>query len=145
MKKCFKCGKEKELNKFYKHSEMADGYLGKCIECAKKDVLEHRNKNIERIRAYDRQRGKLPHRIKANAKRNKIRRKQYPLKYAAKIMVGNAVRDGRLKKLKYCERCGTKEKRLMGHHEDYYKPLEVIWLCQPCHVQRHKEIKGMGD
>jgi hypothetical protein len=28
----------------------------------------------------------------------------------------------------------------LAHHEDYDKPLEVVWLCQPCHKQRHKEI-----
>ena len=28
-KKCFKCGCSKQLKDFYKHKDMADGYLGK--------------------------------------------------------------------------------------------------------------------
>lgn len=140
MKKCFKCGIEKELSEFYKHSEMADGHLGKCKECAKKDVLEHRLKNIERIRAYDRKRGKLPCRIKENTRREKIRKKKHPLEYAVKVLFGNAVRDKRVKKGERCERCGIGGK-LHGHHEDYYKPLDVIWFCPVCHKARHKEMR----
>jgi ribosomal protein S27AE len=39
-----------------------------------------------------------------------------------------------------CIRCG--EAKSVAHHEDYDKPLEVMWLCQPCHKQRHKELKS---
>ncbi len=62
MKKCFKCGKFKNLDEFYKHKQMADGYLGKCKKCTKHDASAHRKANIEAVRAYDRTRTKLPHR-----------------------------------------------------------------------------------
>jgi hypothetical protein len=41
MKKCFKCGIEKELDEFYKHPKMADGHLNKCKDCNKKDVKDN--------------------------------------------------------------------------------------------------------
>jgi ribosomal protein S27AE len=37
-----------------------------------------------------------------------------------------------------CVRCGATKS--LAHHEDYDKPLDVMWLCQPCHKQRHKEL-----
>ncbi len=40
MKKCFKCGENKELELFYKHKQMVNGHLNKCIECTKKDVKD---------------------------------------------------------------------------------------------------------
>lgn len=35
IKTCFKCKKEKTLDAYYKHSEMKDGHLNKCIDCTK--------------------------------------------------------------------------------------------------------------
>lgn len=136
-KVCFKCGKTKVLADFYKHKETLDGHLGKCKECAKMDATNYRTTNIETVRAYDRARGILPHRIAANIARTQIRRKQNPLQYAAHILLGNAVRSGKVLKSSVCARCGSR-KLIHGHHKDYCKPLDVMWLCTVCHKQQHK-------
>jgi hypothetical protein len=46
------------------------------------------------------------------------------------------IRSGRLKRPESCERCG-KRGRVDGHHHDYSKPLDVEWLCRPCHTAHH--------
>lgn len=51
MKKCFKCGEVKELDKFYKHKRMKDGHLNKCIECTKKDTAS--NDKVYSNRTFD--------------------------------------------------------------------------------------------
>jgi hypothetical protein len=152
MKACFKCGLVKPLNEYYRHPAMGDGRLGKCKECAKKDANRHRSENLEDVQAYDRMRGQDPKR-KANVKKryheiyagSDIVKKYHQKwldnnkeKRSAHIVVGNAVKRGDLIR-KPCERCG-KVKGVHGHHEDYSKPLEVIWLCKKHHGERHREI-----
>ena len=135
---CFKCGTVKPLEDFYKHSKMLDGHVNKCKECNKNDVTANRNKNIERIRAYDRERAKNPERIKANLEITRAWRAEDKRRQAGHNAVSRAVRKGILVRQPCC-RCG--EAKTGAHHDDYDKPLEVMWLCQPCHKKRHKEIR----
>jgi hypothetical protein len=137
-KECFKCKSVKPLIEFYKHSMMADGHLNKCKECTKSDVNKHRSDNLDKIRAYDRERGKDAHRIKQNVDVTRAWRAEDKRRQKAHSAVSREIRSGRLQR-QPCVRCG--EIKSLAHHEDYDKPLEVMWLCQPCHKQRHKELK----
>lgn len=130
-KTCFKCGESKPFKDFYRHNAMSGGRLNKCKECTKQDTRRNRLLNLDHYREYDRKRGnRLPtdYHLKY--------RERYPLKYKARIMVNNAVRDGRLEKKDSCEECGSNFS-IHGHHDDYAKPLEVRWLCAGCHHQWH--------
>jgi hypothetical protein len=53
--------------------------------------------------------------------------------------VRDAVRYGKLVKPEGCEHCFIVGKILCGHHKDYKKPLEVIWLCHSCHAAEHNK------
>lgn len=61
MKRCIRCGNNKELDDFYVHPKMRDGHLNKCKECCK-EVADIREKELrnnpewcekERIRSID--------------------------------------------------------------------------------------------
>ena len=131
-KTCFKCGLPKTRADFYVHPQMGDGLLGKCKECTKNDSTSRRNDKIDEVRQYDRDRASLPHRAALRIRVQDEYRKQHPDRYSAKNAVNNAVRDGKIVR-KPCEVCGAE--KVEAHHEDYSKPLEVVWLCKPHHFQ----------
>jgi hypothetical protein len=131
-KECFKCLTVKPLSDFYKHKGMADGHLNKCKSCTRSDSKSNRIENIDRIRAYDRERG---NRQKPGYVQEY--RKNFPNKYKAHTLVNNCIRDGKLFP-EPCEVCGTKES-VHAHHDDYAKPLNVRWLCAAHHKQWHAE------
>jgi len=145
---CKVCGVTSDVAEFYK------GVNCRCKECHKKKVRENRHAKAEYYRAYDAnryqndQRVKKRHRRYATTDRGKaILRKSRQKwldnneeKRAAHVLLGNAVRDGRIMKPDTCMFCDATG-RLEGHHEDYAKPLEVIWLCRSCHVAVHREKK----
>ena len=137
MKSCFKCNTVKPLSEFYKHPRMADGHVNKCKECNRNDVTTNRNQNIEKYRAYDKARGKEPERIKASREVIRAWRAEDSRRVLAHSAVARALRNGSLVRQPCC-RCA--DSKSVAHHEDYDKPLEVMWLCQPCHKQRHKEL-----
>lgn len=134
-KACFKCGETKPLAAFYRHAMMADGHLNKCRDCTKKDVRQHRIVNSERVREYDRKRSSEPHRVAARKDAYRAEWDNHPDRMKARNALGNAVRDGRVQKLP-CAFCGAAE-ALEAHHHDYTKPLDVTWLCKPCHRRFH--------
>ena len=129
-KKCFKCGEVKPLSEFYKHKQMGDGHLNKCKTCTKKDTSNHRENNLDKIRAYDRARG-----CRQNKEYRDEYRRKYPNKYKAHTIVSNAIRDKKLFR-KPCEICETDAKN-HAHHDDYLEPLNVRWLCAAHHHQWH--------
>ena len=133
-KTCFKCATEKPVFDFYRHPAMADGFLGKCKECTKRDARQSRILRIDQAREYDRSRSRGASRRAYSCAREKNYRKANPEKYRAKTALNNAIRDGRISKPDACEICGKRE-RIHGHHFDYSLPLLVIWLCAECHGQ----------
>lgn len=76
--------------------------------------------------------GKLKHCM--NTERTKKQMQAHGLVQKA-LKHGEIVRQG-------CAVCGG---TALAHHEDYDKPLDVIWLCRSHHMNRHSEIEEHTD
>jgi uncharacterized protein YlaI len=145
MKTCTECKDEKSLSEFYAHPRGNLGRMHVCKNCHRARVTLRRKTN-PRVQEYDRLRYQRPERQVQGRANSKRWRETYPEAYRAQTAVSNAVRDGRLKKGP-CTICGASE-NVHGHHRDYNKPLEVIWLCAKCHHRIHAafpELHGHGE
>jgi uncharacterized OB-fold protein len=132
-KVCFKCETELPIVNFYKHKQMADGYLGKCKACTRYDVRKNRKANHEYYLEYDRKRSKDPKRIaaiQASGRKDRV-------KASARWAIQNAVARGKVMR-QPCEQCGNP--RTDAHHPDYTKPLDVVWLCRQHHMDTHRIV-----
>jgi hypothetical protein len=84
----------------------------------------YREKHAEKVRAYR----KAYDQSQSGAEKRKA---QSVFLWAVEI--GAIIRPDK------CSKCGVRCKP-HGHHEDYTKPLEVVWLCASCHQRRHAEL-----
>ena len=146
-KKCYICKEEKtkSLDNFYADKSRSSGLSSNCKKCyrtskynpikAKERVKRYRLKYPEKNRELYR----LSY-IKGKKQKQEYKKKWYLLnkhKVRAHRLVGRALKNGLLLK-ESCSKCGTI--RSVAHHEDYSKPLEIIWLCQRCHVIHHRTL-----
>lgn len=88
-------------------------------------TLNWQQKNIEERRAYWRA-------------YRKTRRKKDAHKIRARQKVRYHVKMGHIIE-KPCQECG--HKKVYGHHSDYSKPLDVIWLCRYHHDSLHNSLR----
>ncbi len=154
MKKCFKCERELPMSEYYSHPRMADGHLNKCKDCTKQDTADRiarKQKDPEWVigeAARCREKGNRARREGRNKKQSPENRKASLLKWGlanpqkrkAHFAVSNAIRDGKIKR-KPCEVCGSTDSE--AHHDDYSKPLDVMWLCPKHHAERHVHLRDI--
>lgn len=167
---CKVCGETKPISEYYKHAGYADT---KCKECAKAYSREYGRNHKEKIKAYRKEyyrknKARSLERSKQWVENNReahrrhcresnqrhydellVRmqkyRSDYPDRYKARGIVSSKIQQGKLRKPTTCEVCGS-EGYIEAHHEDYSKPLDIIWCCKKCHwildEKRRKREKG---
>lgn len=135
MKKCRRCLQEKDLSEFYKHPQMYDGFLNVCKACIRSRVSDY--SQTEKGRLTEQRRNQKDGRREYRKQKLIEYRNKFRQRSLAHSKVQYALRAGKLIK-KPCGVCGSEKSE--AHHEDYDKPLDVMWLCRIHHRQRDKEL-----
>tara|TARA_R110000868_G_scaffold364743_1_gene627616 strand:+ start:520 stop:1044 length:525 start_codon:yes stop_codon:yes gene_type:complete len=141
------CKVKKPISEYSADRKEKTGVRRYCRECGKKTNQKYRKENFIAIQAY-RNRTKEYHNKQNREYRKTEKYRQiiatsyrkhkeaYQPKQIARRAVYSAIRAGRLKRLP-CSVCGNPKSQ--GHHEDYSKPLDVVWLCVKHHKELHSE------
>ncbi|KKL66148.1 hypothetical protein LCGC14_2147870 [marine sediment metagenome] len=141
-KVCRKCKVEKPAEEFYAKKERKDGLQYSCKICQKNYLRTWLHNNRDYMLGYRRKYNKA-NRKKLNEQIENWRLK-HPERSKAKNTLKVAVINGKIKKPTICSVCleSQESKQLHGHHDDYSKPLDVEWLCSPCHGAKHITLRG---
>ena len=127
---CRTCGVAKDIEQFPVDNARPRGHRYVCKKCTQAAWAEREARF---------------HRVQARLSSEQLRlnrQKADPAKAAARRIYRTAVLTGRLSKPSSCSDCGRvlPLPRIQGHHEDYSKPLDVVWVCQRCHGIRHRKV-----
>jgi len=132
-----KCKEYREQNK-----EAIRDYQRQWYEENREEKAEyHRQwyeRNRETVKSRVQKHSKTERGKEVHARAIKTYAERYPEKVAANHAVNNAIRDRRLVR-ETCQVCGAEAQ---AHHEDYSKPLDVLWLCPEHHAELHAEIRA---
>lgn len=150
MKVCTKCKQKKPLSEFYQCWAKGGRHYASCKQC-QKDYANNRNDNKKRedLQSYLQNKKEVNKRQRKNnpfnhRRRNNEYNKKFPQKAKARLLILTAIRSGNIIKPDKCTICDRKAK-LTGHHEDYNKPLEVVWICASCHNYIHKGVLNVSE
>lgn len=109
-----------------------------CANCKAADSREYRKKNP--LTEEQKQKEKERHKAYYTANKERIKKRfdedaKFRAKKLARAMVNRYI-AANLLAVEACEVCGSREK-VEAHHDDYFKPLEIRWLCKKHHDEHH--------
>lgn len=130
--RCYTCKTEKPFDHFPKNEK-------RCRPCLAEKYKRWALKNPDKRRAinlkYSRtDKGRANSRRVGAKYRSVTQRLRDKIKVNAAAKLSYHVRVGNVKRGP-CSKCG--DQNTIGHHHDYSKPLDVIWLCPRHHAEVH--------
>lgn len=142
--------KEKVLENSRKHREENREKLRKrCLDFYHRNPWKnkrYREENPEKQKEYQkRYREKNVEEIRK--RRNELRKEKKihnTIEVKARKAVFMAIKKGCLVRANNCQMC-NKECKPEAHHGDYNRPLEVIWVCKPCHGTIHMALNRNNE
>ena len=128
-KVCPMCKEEKPASEFYVNRAQGGRLCSYCKPCS----LERKNASRAQRSKYDQ-----AYRAANADKRRRWARERATVKKRAKDALSRAIETGRMVRPANCSECGRSDVQIQGHHPDYSKPLDVVWLCPTCHGAAHR-------
>lgn len=143
-KKCTTCKEIKPVTDFYKDIRRADGLKSQCKKCHSITSVLSRDKERHRTRNREWMRKSKYHTREEVRERDMLRSRARgkSLEVRARALANRAIELGFLVRPERCPECGTDERTIHAHHEDYTRPLNVMWLCSECHGKRHRKAES---
>jgi len=143
-KKCHACGQTLSVSNFYNNKSRCDGLHSECKECHKAWRKSHyRNNTAETIASNDRWRSLHPEIVRAYNRKTSKKRNALLSELGIRgvyMKVSRAIKAGILEP-EPCKICGAID--VQAHHEDYSKPLDVVWFCRKHHAEHHKKVGSL--
>lgn len=136
-KVCPGCKADKPASAFSMDRKRKDGLQIECKACNRKRYLKTRDAQIAYKRGYRAERVEKVKEWRNTAKERSKGRPDVVFKQKARQTYRTALLNGTLVRPDSCSECGI-EGKIEGHHPDYAKPLEVVWLCRNCHAAAHR-------
>ena len=131
---CGLCGREKPLEEYQRNKSNPLGRAYWCKEC-RREFDRQRNLRPDR-RLYIKQWEQSERGKQLRAISRKKDRQQNKDKYRARRLLNKLIKEDVIEKM-VCEICG---KTGTGHHPDYSKPVEVVWLCRKHHAELNRKL-----
>lgn len=142
---CHKCKRDLPEDSFaWQRKGVRRQYI--CRECFSKYNAERYKKKQDKIKAQVTEYRRNNPETAFNTRLKTCEKN--PTKYNANKLIAAALAADKIVKPHECSICGCsdKDRRIEAHHEDYAKPLDVIWACTPCHRKmdaKRREREGL--